>query len=1170
MKIPSTLLSIALVCFPIFLIAQISITGKVIDQKTKEPLPYVYIKVQDVALGTVTEGDGIFSIKLPKQYEDKLLEFSYLGYETFSESVKNLQRKDIVTIEMKTEATVLDEIVVVPKKLPKAKVILRRVLNNVEKNYSDFSTLIHGYYRETIKENGAYIKFTDAACSYYSAPYAKQNYKWKDYQSAYAHWSNSLSNIFDFTGSSLHRSHFHHETLKEEQMKIIDSRSSLNGSVRNMDANIQGGPLGLFGRDRLKYQKSFLGKKRMKDFTYLVDEVQDENGKWLYLLHFKTTTTKAQLDAAESPNPNNTKQWRLANKHKLLEGKIYIDQETYAVLKYECNVPNELKKYFCGFTTMATKHFDYKLEARYKKYGNKYFIEYLRHEDEFIYKDTTDDTTTPYAAISEFRNLKIQTNDIKPLSKVDNFTNSHYNQLHDYAVDFDSLFWVNYTSENPIASIDAEIRTDMEKEKTMEEQFRDKHLRDENMPAPIAEIKPLTIKLHGEKVTDNYAWLKDTKVPKSNKAVMDYIRAENDYTDNYFLPFRKAQRKIFSELAASVEKNYKSLPTKRNGYLYFLEYKGDQDHPSYYRSPIDKPDVKELLLDVNEMAKEKEFYNAGGIQASPNNQLIAFYENTTGKDAWVMKFKDLKSNNILTDSLTDVGGMVWIDENTLLYTQLEKKTYRSYRIRRHRLNTPQSNDELIYEERDPSFGVSLGKSKSKEFIFMNCGNSTSSEMWLLRSTNPYGKFQLIHPREKDHQYGFSHYKDKFYISSNKNSLNGKLLLCDTATVDFKHWKTLIPHRPEVMINDFTVFDNYLVISEKERAQDRIRIIDRRTKEEHFIKFKTDIYTINIGYNPDTNSDTLQFSFSSIKIPSTVFNYHMGTKEKRVVKKEKTMLMWTGKNIKVKRVWVPTDDGKKVPMTIVYNKWRDGGKKSRYNRVYMSSYGAYGSGQSVGYSQVIHSLMNRGFTVVIPHVRGGNDLGMPWYHDGKLLNKKNTFNDFIACAKYLIDEGYAEKGSITAQGGSAGGLLMGAIANMRPDLFKTIVLDVPFVDVINTMMDDKLPLTVDEYQEWGNPNKKKYYEYIKSYSPYENVKAQAYPNMLFFTGLNDTRVGYWEPAKMVAKLRTLKTDNNLLLLKTALNSGHSGGSGRYAYYKDLSYKLAIIFDLYEQDLKANLE
>ena len=1137
---------------------QTTITGKIVDDDTAMPLPYAYIKIEKTGLGTATDGDGNFKIKIPQKYNTYNVTISYLGFEDITLTVADFRTKNGKAIVMTSEAVSLEEVLITKnKKLPKPKALLKKVKKNIPKNYSNTETMVSGYYRETLKENDVYIKFSDAVCDYYATPYTTDKHKWDDYQFPYDF---SLGfGTFNAYSEGLHRIHFHHTTLKDEKVNIIESRSSASLSKRDFHSNIEGGPLGLFARDRVKYLESFLGKKAFRDFTYKISEEMDQNGNWLYVLEFHTKTTKADLDALESKR--NIRQWKRANNRKLLKGKIYINQEDLAIVRYECSVPNHLKKYFCGYKYNAIKHFDYKLDVSFKKKNKRYYIDNMRHEDEFIYKDSTSQATTYYSAISEFNTTNIATENVKSITKEDNFANVNANQLYEHALDYDADYWQNYTSKNAIATIDKAIRADMEFEKTLEKQFKDKHVRNDSMPAPIAKKEQLTYKIHGETYTDNYAWLKDTKAPKQNADVMDYLHQENKYADNYFIPLRKMQREIYRQLVSDIEKNTTSLPVKKNGYMYYSKYSEDDEYPIYYRKGIEKDTAEVELLNVNTLAKDKAFYTAVAGSVSPNNTLMAVYENTTGRDDYTLKIKDLNRHSYLTDSIQRVGRMVWLDDTSFLYANEEKQTLRSSKILKHILGTDPKNDTVIYEEKDPAFSVNINKSKSKDYIFITSASSTTSETWFLKTDNPNGKFKLVKPREKGHIYGVSHYKDKFYMVSNKDALNYKIATVNIDEVPNGKWTDIIPHQPGVIIEGFQVFDDYLVVQEKEKAQSRIKVIDQTNQESHYIKLEEDFYNIGIGYNPDFKTDSLQFGYSTFKTPSTTFNYNMKTKEKRLVKQYGKPLVHRFKRYVVERKWVTAKDGKQIPLTLIMDKWRAKRKGGQY-KVYLTSYGAYGSGQGLARGPIVKHLVNTNYVYAIAHVRGGNDLGEEWYQDGKLLSKKNTFSDFITCAEYLISEGYAKEGTIVAEGGSAGGLLMGAVVNQRPELFNTVILNVPFVDVINTMLDENLPLTVGEFEEWGNPKDKTYYNYIKSYSPYDNVKAQNYPNLLFFTGLNDTRVGYWEPAKMVAKLRATKTDDNLLLLKTDFTSGHGGGSGRFAGFRDGAYKLALIHSLYK--------
>lgn len=1142
----------------------IALKGKVIDTETKEVLPFSYVTVEDEAIGTVTNGEGLFELIIPTSLKEKRIIFSYLGYKRKLIPVNKLLEIDSLVIELSMNAHQLKAVVIKPTKKISAKVLLRKVVAKIPDNYTTNPIYLEGYYRETIQENGRHIKFADAAVKYHYSPYQKKAFKWKDYFAKGGGAIRSLSNLSNSNGERLHRLHFHHRTTKDDQVFIVDSRSSENLTQTNMNANVEGGPLSLIGRDRLKFKESFLGKKKWKKFDYKLGEVNLKGIGWVYVLSFKTKITPEILESLSSKG---NKRWSKANRNKLLAGKIYVDQKTFAVVKYECAVPNKLKKYFCGFKEMAIKHFDYKLNVEYEKVGDKYFLKYLRHEDEFIFKDTLKETTTPYVAVSEFRRTGLQLDSVKKFRLQDDFSNLDANQLFDFPLEYDSIFWTNYTQKHPITQIEDSIRVDMEIKKILEKQFTEKHLRDTTLKAPIAKKVPSELRIHGEVLIDDYAWLKDTKNPRRNNDIMEYLKAENEYADNYFIPLRKKQRNLFNELVSRVEKNTESLPTIKDGYEYTVRYTEDDEYPVYLRRKVGEEDQEEIL-NVNVLAKDKEYFSAGGINISPNTNIMAYYENTTGSDKSTLKFKDLSTGKLLNDSLTDAGGLVWINDSSFFYTQQEAKTNRTYQVKKHILFQHKSKDKLIFEEVDKRFSLSVSKSKSKKYLYINTGSSNANEVWFLPTETPNGTFKLIAPREKDHSYSIIHHDTTFYVMTNKFVKDFEVRIASPNAYDISSWKPFMRAEKGQLLGGFLVFDNYFVVGETEDMKSRLKIIDRRTNKHHYLEFKKELHLLSAGYNPVFDTDSLTFNYQSMKTPTRVYRYNMSTKEKRLVKSQKVLNYYQSRWIKQKRVWVEARDGVKIPVTLLYSPsaiWKD----NKYKRMYLTSYGSYGSSSTAGFNHAIYSLVHRGFVYAIAHIRGGSELGEDWYDNGKMMNKKNTFNDFIDCAEYLIEEGYAQKGNIVAQGGSAGGLLMGAVVNDRPDLFKAVILDVPFVDVINTMLDDQLPLTTLEYEEWGNPNEKEAYDYIKSYSPYENVKKQDYPSLFFFTGINDSRVGYWEPAKMVAKLRQYKTDDNLLLLKTNLSAGHGGGSGRYSAYKDLSYKYTIIMDLFLEDFKAEM-
>lgn len=1160
MKLPFLILISSVISFSALAQSQIRLKGRVVDSENKA-LSFAYVTLQGVALGTVTDGDGDFAVNIPAEHVDKSIAFSYLGYEPQVHAISALQKMSPLVVRLDKDVTLIKEVVIKPDKSISAKQLLRKVMNNIEENYSQKPALLEGYYRETVAENGAFISYADAVAQIHYAPYQKKSYKWRDYSIEAQSSITSLSNSNMFNGKSLHRSHFHHRTVAEDQAKVIDSRSSKNLTKTDMYAHVQGGPMGIFSKDYLKYKAAFFDDNKFRKFEFELGEVLIEGVGYVYVLSFRTAITKEVMEELEEKG--RYKAFYKAGRNKLLQGKIYIDKESYAVLKFESSVPAEFKQYFCSYTTMNYKHFDYKLNIEYQKIGDKYHLKYLRHEDEFILNDTITGNITPYYAVSQFWVDQVTTEAVEGFDMTEVFANLPTNQLFDLPLEYNADFWKEYTVENAVAVIPDSIRKDMEGKSPLEKQFADKHKRNDSLPAPVAKKIPTVTKIHRTTLVDDYAWLKQPKDPLRNPDIKEYLVAENEYTDNYFIPLRKSQRELFTELTSRLDKEDESIPTEKDGYWYQTKWTEEDEYPIYLRRK-EGSEKWDTLMNVNVMAKDQDYYSAGGITVSPNTKLMLYYENTTGSDKVTVKFKNIETGKPIQDSLVDASSVLWLNDQQLLYTMQEPKTNRTYQLKLHDLSTPQKGDSLLYQEDDIRFQVSVSKSKSKDYIYMSVSSSTTGEMHFMNVDAIDEGFHLMAPREGKHKYTVTDYENEFYIISNKERVNYEVYKCDESAYAKADWQRFLTPEKDALLTAFVIFDDYFVLGESENMENRLKIIDREKGKSHYLKIKEDLHLVSLGYNPKFDTDTLQYTVSSMKMPREVWNYNMRTDEERLVKKQQVNYHFAGNWIKNKRVWAEARDGTMIPITLLYRKW-DVNKHNDYKRMFMTSYGSYGSGSESGFNSSIYSLINRGFVYAIAHVRGGGELGQAWHDGGKMMNKKNTFTDFIDCAEFLIEEGYARKGNIVAQGGSAGGLLMGGIVNMRPDLFKLVILDVPFVDVINTMLDDKLPLTTIEYEEWGNPNDKKAFEYMLSYSPYDNVKAQDYPHMLFTTGVNDTRVGYWEPAKMVAKLRSVKTDDNLLLLKTNLSAGHGGGSGRYDGYKEMAYQFAVIFDIFSTDI-----
>ncbi len=931
-----------------------------------------------------------------------------------------------------------------------------------------------------------------------------------------------------------------------------------------MDANIEGGPLNLIGRDRIKYLEKFMRSGKKNKYIYTVSEQETKDNGWEYVLTFKSKYDQTYLD--KRLKKKNPRLWM--NSGYFLEGQIHIDQETFAATSINYNVPTHLKKYICGYDTMAIKHFDYKINLEYKKFDDKYSLAYVRMEDEFIFVDTIENEITPYSAVAE---LFIEDNlpqRVKPFPKDSLFANSDFNHLYDLPLSYNANFWIDYMKKHPQFKIASEVRAEMEAKKSLEKQFKDKHQKDTTLLPPVAKIVPYTYTIHNKTYTDDYAWLKDTSAPLYNNEVMEYIDAENKYAKNYFIPLRKQERILYREMLSHVEKEYTSLPSQIRGYKYYMEYGFEEEYPVYFRTNLDST-KREILLDTRELAKNYDYYAAGFPTPSPNDKLVAFSENTTGSSKATLKFKDLVTGEMLQDSVLNASGFTWIDNKSFIYTEQEKKTNRSYIAKIHVLNTPQKEDKVIFKEKDVKFSIGVYKNKMNDMILINSSSGITSETYFFRINETIPSLKLIYPREQGINYSITQVENKFFITTNENAKNYKVVVVDTVNYDKSNWKLVLPEDKDHMLVDLDILKKYYVVTDKDNAQNRIRIIERSSGKEHTVKFKKDIYQASAHSSREYDIDSIRISYSTPKTSGITYSYKISEQEKTVLKKQKLpypVMKW---GIKVERVMVTARDGAEIPMTIIYNKHIKKSKENTNRKAYITSYGSYGSSMTVGFNANLYPLLERGFTIAIPHIRGGSDKGYEWYEDGKMFNKKNTFYDFIDCTKYLIEEEYATKGNIVAEGASAGGLLMGAVANMAPDLYKLIVLDVPFVYVINTMLDDKLPLTTGEYEEWGNPNIKKQFKYMKSYSPYDNVTAQNYPTLLFTTGLSDQQVGYWEPAKMVAKLRATKTDDNEIILTTSLHAGHGGQAGRFDYIRTLAKQYAFIVDAFMNDKKDDV-
>lgn len=674
------------------------------------------------------------------------------------------------------------------------------------------------------------------------------------------------------------------------------------------------------------------------------------------------------------------------------------------------------------------------------------------------------------------------------------------------------------------------------------------------MNAPKAKKIEKVIEMHGDRRVDPYYWLNQ----RENPEVISYLEDENAYCDFQMKDTEDFQQLLFDEMKARYKEDDESLPYFFNGYWYITRFETGKEYPIFSRKFQTLENEEEILLDVNILAEGQDFLEVGSVAVSPDNTLMGYSADETGRRIYSITFKNLETGEIFGDVIQNTTGkIVWANDNQHVFYIRKDESLRAFQVYRHVLGTNPDDDVLIFHEEDETFDVSIFKTKSLEYIFIASSSTISDEMRFIPSNDVFADWTVIEPRQEDLEYSVEHYKDEFYIITNADdATNFKIVKTKVSQPRMENWVEVIPHRPETLLEGFEIFRDFLVLEERTEGLLYIKVIENETGNSHYLEFSDPTYTAYIALNLEFNTDKLRYGYTSLTKPSSTLEYDMREKTTIVLKEQEVLGgNFASENYISERIWAPSRDGQEdIPVSLVYRKDT---AKSAETPLLLYAYGSYGHTVDASFSNVRLSLLDRGFIYAIAHIRGGEYLGREWYEDGKMLSKKNTFYDFIDAAKYLIAENYTSEKHLYAMGGSAGGLLMGAIINEEPQLFNGIVAQVPFVDVVTTMLDDTIPLTTGEYDEWGNPNEKEYYDYMKSYSPYDNVRPMDYPNILITTGLHDSQVQYWEPAKWTAKLRELKTDDNLLLLKTDMSAGHGGASGRFESLKEDALEYAFI-------------
>ncbi len=669
---------------------------------------------------------------------------------------------------------------------------------------------------------------------------------------------------------------------------------------------------------------------------------------------------------------------------------------------------------------------------------------------------------------------------------------------------------------------------------------------------PVAKSIHTENHINGGKLVDDYQWMRN----KSNPEVAQYLEKENAYADAVMAPTAALQQKLYDEMVSHTKETDVNVPFKDGGYFYYSRWEKGQQYPIFARKKGSVDAAEEITVDVNELAKGQPFMSLGAYEMSDDGNLLAYSTDNTGFRQYKLRVRDLrtgKDSEVIADK---VGSVTWANDNkTLFYSVEEDKTKRQYRLYKHELGAEIGKDPLVYEEKDERFSVGAGKSRSRKYIFLQITSHTTAEARMLDADNPNGEWKMIAPRQQDVEYYPDHHGDQLYIRTNDKGRTFRLVEAPVSAPGKENWKEVIPVRPDVMLNDIEVFADFYVLVERENGLPQLTVVNFANGDKKRITYPEPVYTSSPQTNREYKTKMFRYGYQSLVTPASVFDYDVEKNTSTLLKQTEVPGGYDASKYRSERVWATAKDGVKVPVSLVYRK--DLKKADGSNPLYVYAYGSYGAILPVTFGSARLSMLDRGVVMAYAHIRGGGDMGKPWHDAGRMMNKMNTFTDFIACTEYLVANKYGSRDKIAIEGGSAGGLLMGAVTNLRPDLFKVVVSHVPFVDVMNTMLDASLPLTVGEYEEWGNPNEKPAYDYMLTYSPYDNLKKGAYPALLVKTSFNDSQVMYWEPAKYTAKLRTLKTDKNVLLLKTNMAAGHGGASGRYEHLKEVAFDYAFM-------------
>jgi len=1084
------------------------------DSITKEPLPFATLYLKDIGKGTTTnfEGKAVFTISNKTVLKDTVV-CSYIGYNKKSIPFDLLQ-KYVVTIELSSSTTKLNEVEIVYKKPLSVKKILKKTIKNTTKNYSQDAVNFQALYRELMQENDKYIYLNEAVVDIHYTKYPQNNIDRKTYHK----WMYDDSYAFEFNYSKFNGFPTQFNT-REDKVKIIESRSSESSSVNNLDIPISGHPLSLTAKDYIKYRNDFLNPKTINNYTYTKKESESINGTDCYVIQFhpKSSSKKVVFN------------YIFKNKNAIYTGRMYIDKTTFALVKMDFQL---LQSFDYGFYKYHVP-LDSKITVEYKKFESKWYLNKISLQQTrkvYIQK------TKKYSLVNSYQELfitKIDNENAHKITNLNEWKHTRLTQLRNYKRIYNSTFWNNYTLYPKLSK---KIKNDLKQNVSLEKQFNNRFKQKENLPIPYANKEKTIFNYPSESLTDYYHWFSN---PEKRKSFYNYLEKENEYAKNYLIPYRKTQKRLFNNLNNFYPTDTSKIAVKHKKGNLTTELDSLEDlHIYEYSDSV----TKQSIFNYNAFkTKRINCYITSGIKVNKNNLAINYTVNGNKNNNLIIQ---PKGSEVILDSISEVYSFEWFNDSLLLYTK-NNKTKRSDKL--YCRNVYTHSDSLLMFEKDLTFDISIQKTKSNFICTIQSMNE--NEILIALKGEIYPIFSLSLAREENIYHELKEFNNKMYVLTNKNAPNNKVSLLEKNVLN-----DIVKMKENTQIIDFLFTDNFMVIKTLKNSFIEVLYKNKNEKKWKRINFSSEVFYVS--FNKKEN-DNINLYYSNPKTPYTKYNFDLTTNKLTKIKETKVKYKYRNylKSINIKREWVKSKDGIKIPITII----KGGYSVKNHKGLILKAYGMYGAfGQGYNFNKEDVSLLNEGYTIVYAHVRGGGELGKKWHLDGKLLNKENTFNDYISCAEYLIKKKYTTPDYLVGYGNSAGGLLMGVVINRRPELFNTVILDHPYLDALTTMMMDTLPLTTDHYKEVGNPKEKIFYDYMKSYSPYQNIKKQDYPNLLFIASSNDYQTPTWQIAKYVAKVREFNTSTNTILFTTDFGSGHTGSTQGNQRLKGMSFKNAYIY------------